>query len=142
MATHSFDVTLFRAQFAEFAATPSDQVLAVYWGIATNFVAANDGCIMTGDALQYALNLATAHIAKLAAVAASGQTQGVVSGATEGSVSVSFQPPPVKSAFQFWLAQTPYGQQLWALLQVKSAGGLHIGGSLERASFRKAGGIY
>lgn len=142
MTAHVFEPAKFRALFQEFAIDPSDVALGVYWGVASNYIASSDGVILPGDALDYALNLMTAHIAKLQAIAAAGNTPGVVSSATEGSVSVSFQPPPVKSALQFWLAQTPYGAQLWALLSVKSAGGLHIGGSLERASFRKAAGVF
>lgn len=141
MSTHALDIASFQALFPEFATT-NPVTVALYWDMATSYITATDGVILSGAPLQLALNLMTAHLLKIIAAATAGQTTGVVSGATEGSVSVSLQPPPVKSGWQFWLAQTPYGIQLWALLQVRSAGGLHVGGSLERASFRKAGGVF
>ncbi len=102
----------------------------------------NDGCLLNGSALQAALNLMTAHLAQLSIQIASGTAAGPVVGASEGSVSVSFLPPPGKSAFSYWLSCTPYGQQLLALLSLQGAGGFLVGGSLERASFRKAGGAF
>lgn len=62
--------------------------------------------------------------------------------ASEGSVSVGMMAPPAKNGWQFWLSSTPYGVQLGALLGVASAGGVFIGGSEERAAFRKAGGVW
>jgi hypothetical protein len=71
-----------------------------------------------------------------------GNAPGVMTGATEGTVSVSLQAPPAKDAFSWWLATTPYGAQLRALLLARSAGGFYVGGLPERAAFRKVGGIF
>lgn len=84
----------------------------------------------------------TAHLTQLSTMAAAGQATGVGQSATVGAVSVSMVPPPIKSGFQYWLASTPYGMQLWALLNVKGAGGLYVGGLPEKTAFRKVGGIF
>lgn len=142
MAVHVFDVTAFQAQFPEFAST-SPATLNGYWAMATQYITSADGCLFAGDALQLALYLMTAHIAKLMTDVSAGNTPGgPATGASEGSVSISMAPPPFRNGWQFWLSTTPYGQQLWALLSVRSAGGFYIGGSFERASFRKAGGVF
>lgn len=139
---HTFDPAAFVAQFPEFAAVPAPQ-LTGYWSMATQYMDPNDGCILSGGVLQLGLNLMTAHLARsYALINANSGTPGVTTGAGEGSVNISMAAPPFRNGWQFWLSTTPYGQQLWALLQVQTAGGLYVGGSLERASFRKAGGVF
>ncbi|MCL2887519.1 MAG: DUF4054 domain-containing protein [Betaproteobacteria bacterium] len=138
--THAFDLPAFRVSFPLLAAVQDDQ-LAAYWQMATETMTPEDGILLSGASLQLALNLLTAHLAWLFTKAPAGIT-GVVNSASEGSVSVGMAVPPFKSGWQYWLSQTPYGQQLWALLMVQSAGGLYVGGSMERAAFRKAGGVF
>lgn len=144
MATHSFDAAGFRVMFPEFssATTYPDSTLSGYFSMSTQYVSPDDGTYLFGDTLQLALNLMTAHIAKALTLAAAGKSSGVTIGAGEGSVNVSLLPPPAKSAWQYWLSTTPYGMQLRALLLAAGAGGLIAGPSLERASFRKAGGYW
>lgn len=140
MALHTFDLTSFQAACPALAAT-NPTTLAGTFTTATVIMTPYDGCILTGDALQLALNLMTGHLTQIAALIAGGQTTtGPITNAAEGSVSLAIAPPPATNAWSYWLASTPYGQQLWALLSVKAAGGLMVGGSLERASFRQAGG--
>lgn len=144
MATQVWDQAAFQAQFPEFAGTPGS-ALQGYWNMAVQYMNPNDGCLLSGSILLLGLNLLTAHLARLFAQIAAGagnNTPGVVTGAGEGSVNVSMAPPPFRDGWQYWLSTTPYGQQLWALLQANTAGGLYVGGSLERASFRKAGGVF
>lgn len=141
MGSVAFDVTDFQRKFPEFA-LQSPVTLSSYWDLACEYISSTEGSVFKGTGLASALNLMTAHLAKLTAMSIAGQTPGVVSGATEGSVSVSLTPPPVKNGWQWWLSTTAYGQQLWALMSVKSAAVLYVGGSLERASFRKAGGVF
>lgn len=145
MAAHTFDVASFRAQFIEFAnvATYPDAALTGYWDMGTNYISDVDSVYGLKDSsLQLALNLMTAHLAKSFSLLNAGQVSVVVAGSSEGSVSVSLVPPPVKNAWQWWLATTPYGAQLRALLSVLSTGLPYVGGGLERASFRKAGGVW
>ena len=141
MAAHAIDQMSFRAQFPEFASITDGQV-ALYADMASQYMDPNDGFMISGGALQLALSLMTAHLAKSFVLINLGKTSVVVAGSSEGSVSVSLQAPPAKSGWQWWLSTTPYGSQLWALLQIKTAGGAMVGGSYERASFRKAGGVF
>lgn len=144
MATHTFDVTQFRAQFPQFAneTTFPDEMLRQYWNAATCYVTPNDFCYLSGDCLQLALNLMTAHLTALSVQIAAGKTPRLVNSATIDKVTVSFTPPPLKSQWQWWLSTTPYGMQLFALLQGKAVGGYYIGGLPESAAFRKVAGIF
>jgi hypothetical protein len=67
---------------------------------------------------------------------------GMTTSASVGSVSVSQEVPKLRSAWQAWLAGTPYGQELWAWLSLKSVGGWIVGGLPERSAFRKVGGVF
>lgn len=139
---HTFDLVSFKASFPALA-TVAPESLAVFFTNATVFLGAYDGCLLSGDVLQRCLNLLTAHLAQTSNLLTSGQSQvAPIVSATQGSVSVSMQPPPATSGWKYWLASTPYGQQLWALLSMRVAGGFLVGGSLERKSFRKAGGVF
>jgi len=140
MAAHVFDLPSFQAACPALASS-DPTALSSTFTTATVIMTKYDGCLLNGDALQLALNLMTGHLTQITAQLAAGQTSvAPLTGAAEGSVSLSMQPPPTTNGWQYWLSSTPYGVQLWGLLLVKSAGGLMVGGSLERASFRQAGG--
>jgi len=138
---HAFELAAFRTMFPLLDSV-ADEQLAAYWQMATETMTPEDGVLLHGASLQLALNLLTAHLAWLFTKTLPGGTVGIVNSASEGSVSVGMAIPPFKSGWQYWLSQTPYGQQLWALLMVQSAGGLYVGGSPERSAFRKAGGVF
>lgn len=144
MAIHTFDVALFRLQFPAFANPVDfpDAQLQMYWGMAVCYLTDSDFCYLTGDCLQLALNQMTAHLAALFVLTSQGQNPGFIDSGSIDNVSVSLQAPPVKSQWQSWLASTPYGQMLWALLQAKAVGGYYIGGLPETSAFRRVGGIY
>jgi hypothetical protein len=114
----------------------------MYFTMASQYISPTDGFMLSGDVLALSLNLMTAHLAKSFSMINLGQTSVVVQGSSEGSVSVSLVPPPIKNAFQFWLSTTPYGMQLRALLNIQGAGGFFIGGLPERSAFRKVAGIF
>lgn len=119
---------------------PDAQILA-QWEMATCFI--SQGRTLKAKCLETALYLMTAHLLWSGWLISQGQTSAnIVTGATISKVSVSMQPPPAKSAWQFWLASTPYGLQLWALLNIKAAGGAYVGGLPERTAFRKVGGVF
>jgi hypothetical protein len=141
VAAHIFDLPSFQAACPALASA-DPTALAATFTTSTVIMTPYDGCLLNGDALQLALNLMTGHLTQIAAmlVADPGAVIGPVAGAAEGSVSLNLVPAPATDGWKYWLASTPYGQQLWALLSVKSAGGIMVGGSLERASFRQAGG--
>lgn len=144
MATIVFDVAAFRVAFPAFAndTTYPDATLQAYWDAACCYISPEDYGWLHGACRVRALNLMTAHLAALSTMIANGQAVGVGQSATVGAVSVSMVPPPIKSGFQYWLAITPYGIQLWALLSAKAAGGLYVGGLPEKSAFRKVGGVF
>lgn len=145
MAQHTLDIAAFRAMFPAFADPLKypDATLQLWWTMATQYITEYDNCLIEGTTLQLALNLMTAHLAQSFTLISAGQsTPGVITGATEGSVSVSMSPPPVKNMWQYWLATTPYGQQLLALLQTLVVGGFTIGGLPETSGFRRVGGVF
>jgi hypothetical protein len=96
MSLHVFDPTAFRAQFTAFSneTTYPTPTLQGYWDMASEIIAPYDNFALCGSALQLALNLLTAHQAQLFTVIAAGNTPGVMTGATEGTVSISMQPTP------------------------------------------------
>ncbi len=145
----------FRLLFPAFADTTvwPEPLLSGYWAMATEFISTADcPCrILRGGSLQLALDLMAAQIATLmnpngndpaggGSGAATGS--GIVTSASIGAVSVSVAQPPTKDMWEYWLGQTPYGQQLLALLKMKGVGGFYVGGLPERLAFRKVGGVF
>ena len=125
----TFDYSLFQTQVPEYAnpANYPEATLQNYWNIAINYMSnvGNYG-VLQGDARQYGLNLLVAHLVFLAGLVAQGQVPGLMQTATIDKVTVGLTPPPLKSQFQWWLSLTPYGQQLFAMLQIVSVGGFYF----------------
>lgn len=145
MAVHEFDAAAFRLLFPAFAnpVTYPDGTLQGWWNVAVQYINASDYKTLCGDRLQLALNQMTAHLLALSAIVAAGQVPGVETSATIDKISVTLQAPPAPNQWQWWLNQSPYGQQLLALLQVAIAGGFFVpGGAPERSAFRKAYGRF
>lgn len=141
-ATLTFDVAVFRAQYPEFTNPPfTDAVLIGYWETATCFVSNKNCGSLRGACRLRALYLMVAHLCAIYNIIAAGQTPGQVQGATIDKVSVTLTPPPNPSQWAWWLGTTPYGAQLYALLQVRSVGGWYIGGLPETSAIRKVAGI-
>lgn len=139
-----FDIAAFRVEFPAFnnAAAYPNATLQAYWNNATNYISSTNYGWLNCAPRQQALNLLTAHLAALSALIAAGQTPGFVKDATVDKVSVSIVPPETQNQWQWWLNTTPYGQQLLALLTVKSVGGFFVGGSPVRAAFRNFRGRF
>lgn len=136
MADIQFNLTAFRAAFPLLVNT-DPALLQMYWGFASDFISARpQWCVKLSTQTRY-LNLMTAHITALADIQATGSDPGIVTGASIDKVSVTLQPPPGTNQWQYWLNQTPYGQQLLALLQVGAVGGFYAGGYPERLAFRR-----
>ena len=152
----AYDDALFRSQFPEF----SDQtkyppaLVSMYWSMAVDFISVSDSpCnALNGNSLALALNQLTAHLLVIgiqAQVASAGGAAGIASNqggfdlsATIGEISVAKLAPPAKDAWGYWLSQTPYGQALWALLELKAVGGFALPGLPESAGFRRIGGVF
>lgn len=137
----TFDAAAFKAAFPAFASV-DDLTLQGYWDAAVCYISPNNYGWLVDDCRLRALNLMTAHLARLAEIIATGQLPGLEQSASIDKISVTMTPPPVKNQFHWWLSLTPYGQQLLALLLARSAGGFYIGGLPERAAFRKVGGLF
>lgn len=147
MASHSvLNLVTFRTNFAGFSnqSTYPDAMILAYYGQAGSYIDQNDNLDgLNGTTLDWALQLLTCHLLTIAYNISIGQplTQPIQL-AQEGSVQVQFSPPVAKSAFSWWLAATPYGQQLQGLLTVQSVGGWSVGGIPETSAFRKVGGMF
>jgi len=76
--------------------------------------------------LQLAIDLMCAHLAASFTLINNGIPSVIVTGTTEGTVQVSMEPPPTTTAFGWWLATTPYGSQLRALLRVVANVGFYV----------------
>lgn len=129
MTTIVFDVAAFRVAFPQFASatTYPDLTLQGFWDVAILYVSDDaDYGRLQGGARARVLDLLTAHLAALSLAIAAGRTPGIVQGSAIDKVSVTLVPPPVKSDFEFWLQQTPYGAQLLAMLGVHSVGGWYV----------------
>ena len=133
-----FNISDFRASFPQFGNPNSfsDVVLNRYWDWATYYVSNINCGYLRDNARQLALNLMTAHIAQIQVIGAAGEVPGIVTEAAVDKVDVKLEPPPLPNQWQWWLNTTIYGQQLLALLQVKSAGGNFYGGQPVLSAFR------
>lgn len=135
----AFDYDLFIAQVPAYsnASDYPEATLQAYWDTAIFYISDNANCgSLTCDARQYAINLMVAHLVYIAGLIASGQVPGLMNSSTIDKISVSLTPPKLQNQWQWWLSVSPYGQQLFALLQTKSVGGYYIGGSPVIGSFR------
>jgi hypothetical protein len=133
--------TGFIAAFPEFSTT-AQALVELQIENALNFVSTEKAI---GDRLKnrdYAAYLITAHLLTIGKGISEGRPVQAIFNAAEGSVNIGFIPPPIENGFQFWLAATPYGQQLWALLSVASVGGFMAGGYPARAGMRKTNGNF
>ena len=138
----NYNDAAFRALFPTFAngTTYPQSTIQGYWNQATTYISNQSGGCYFGGAnfaqQTQALNLMTAHLLFLSGQIQAGNIGGVVSGATIDKVNVTLDPPPKPNQWQWFLNQTPYGQQLLALLQVVSVGGFYASSSVPgRAGF-------
>ena len=144
MATITLNIADFRTLFTEFSndTTYPDATITLNWETATAYISDEDYGWMQGLSRERALQFMTAHMTKLGALIAAGQTPSLVNSTSVDNVSVSLTPPPVLNQFHWWLSLTPYGAQLLALLQAQAIGGFIVGGNAERSAFRKVGGVF
>lgn len=139
--TYSYSDSQFRAQFQQFESATefSVQTLQMNWNTAGKIIANTTYGYVAAVGGSQAMNLMTAHLTALSVLIARGETPMIQTGATIDKITVSLEPPPVKGMFEYWLATTPYGMQLLALLEIASVGGLYAPGGLGRAGFAANG---
>lgn len=136
----TFDPAAFQAAFPAFQETPTTAIQT--WA---TIVEGSPMASWFAAAPITQQQLIVAHIGyQLSRADSLGDSQGggaVVSG-SEGSVSASFVAPPVRDGLEYYLSSSTYGQMLWAMLNVATAGGVYVGGLPERQAFRKTHGVF
>lgn len=144
MATLVLDIALFRDQLSAYAnvTTYPDQLITTTWDMGSSYISTNDYGYLQGSQRQYALNLMCGHLLYIGDAIAAGKPLGIVTSASEGAVSIGLTPPPMKNQWQYWLNQSPYGAQLLALLRLKGAVGVYVGGYPIAGNFRKPDGTF
>ena len=110
MATLLFDVDDFRAQFPGLFPDPpnTDALIEIFWDAAICYVSPDTEGALSADCRRQVLNLVTAHLITLSESAQAGNQPGFVVSASIDKISVTVQAPPNKTAFQFFLFQTPF----------------------------------
>lgn len=140
-----FDETTFRELFPAFSSAVKypTSTLVMYWDEIGCYIADGGvGGMLSGNCTANAMYCLLAHFLALSDQAKRGKQTGFKNSAGIDKINVQYLAPPVKTQFDWWLASTPYGQQLAALLELKSVGGISVGGLNERGGFRKAGGVF
>lgn len=138
-----FNIPDFRTLFPAFGKScvyASDSILDMYFATATLYISDIWPNCSNGMSLAQqtqALYLMTAHLLQLQ-MNANKNIAGNVESASIDKVSVTVKLPEFKNQWQWWLNQTTYGQNLWALLQTVAVGGFYVGGRPELAAFRRA----
>ena len=137
-----FDVAEFRLSFPEFAnvLVYPDAMLQRYWDQAVCYISDIDCGRLSGKCRRLAIDLMLAHLLSIFILIAAGQTSVLIKGSTIDKITVNLETPPINDGWQWWLMTTPYGIELWGLLQARSAGGFYIGGIAELSAFRRVGG--
>ena len=138
--TITYDDPTFRSLFPAYANTTTypQATVQAWWNSATNYVsntAYGWNALTTAQRTQ-AVYLMTAHLIYLSAIIVNGQATGVMTASSIDKISITLEPPPAKNAFQYWLASSPYGMQLRALLYTASVGGLSYSTSSPVNAFR------
>lgn len=143
MATILFSAAEFRTQFpGQFLDPPNtDTLLEVYWNTAICYVSADTGGPLSVECRRRVINLVTAHLITIAEQTTAGEQAGFVDSASIDKISVSVQTFANQTQFQWFLSQTPYGQQAYAILQAQGRGS-YYGGLNELGSFKRAGGEF
>lgn len=136
---YTLNIEQFRAAFPAFnnANTYSEPMLQMYYDTAGLYINNTAyGFLSQAGATQFSLYLLMAHLLQLGNQIAAGAGGGITISATIDKISTALQQVPLKNQWQYWLASTPYGAQLLALLQVKSVGGFYVPGGAGRAGFK------
>lgn len=134
MAVLTLTAAEFKTDFPEFsdAVKYPDSIITILIGRAKCYIDTNCSR-MNADCLKYAWELMVAHLQTIKSRIAEGQTAvGQIASTSIDSISVSLVAPTNKDSFDYWLNQTPYGQELLALLQSAAPAGLYFGGSRQR----------
>lgn len=129
----------FYSEYPEFNTDQYSTICPIALRQSKTFISINNCGRLTDDKRKTAIYLMSAHLSVLSLrnqtniTSSGGSTAGIVASAAVGEVNVSYQQIPTdKSMFDYWLATTPYGLELLALLEMLSTIPFYVGGSLER----------
>ncbi len=130
----------FYTEYPEFNTEVYKTICPRSFRMAKIYIPIKNNCFLKDEQRKTAIYLLTAHLSLLNFNAANGVTAGsggssgggVVQSASVGEVSVSYAQIPNMDDWSYWLAQTPYGQELLAFFELFASGPVYIGGSLER----------
>ncbi len=122
-----FNVTVFRQYYPEFGNETlfPTTTLQQYWNQSSSYISTANRGTLNNVSRQTALNLMTAHIAKIAIFNSQGEVPGIITDSEVDKVKVQLEPPPLPNQFRWWLSTTVYGQELLAMLQIRSVGGFY-----------------
>ena len=138
MAKVTLDLTSFRERFKAFSNTTTypDATIEATWDTAVIYISdVTSGCF-PANKLELALQQMTAHLLTISdKLTSSSSAMGTVTASTIDKVSVTLAAPKNNDEWEFWLNQTPYGQQLLALLNTICAGGFYVGGNAPRLAY-------
>jgi len=146
-----FDVNYFRLNFPAYSDSVKypDAFILNYWDQAISYISNLNYGALRNSSRQLALNLMTAHLINLndasnqLGITPYNGLPTLPESSKVGNVDNKYKTPPVDTEYFDWfLNLTPYGQQLLALLKIKSVGGFYVGGSPEGAGFRKVYGVF
>lgn len=136
MATIQVSIAEFRTFFPAFQDTTKypDSLVQVMLDTAVVYIPNHSNKYVKDNVIKQLCYLMAAHLLTINGALAAGTGDaagGIVSSAHIDSVSVTKAVPQSKNAFQYWLNQSAYGQQLLALLKLQSAVGIYFGGTKE-----------
>ena len=133
----NYNDSTFRTQFVAFAnvTTFPEATLQMNWNTAGNIIANTSYGFLASQGGSLPISLMTAHLTALSVMIANGELPSIAVAAGIDKINVTLMPPPLKDQFAYWLCTTPYGQQLYAMLQVAAVGGLYSPGGLGTAGF-------
>ena len=144
MATIVFVPADFRAMFPAYADETKypDEMLTTFWEFAKCYFDDEVCGCFSEECWKRILYTMVAHLLYMADAAQQGNS-GLVQSATIDKVSVTQAAPPYgQSQYRYWMNQSPWGQQLLALLSTCAVGGMYIGGAPETRALRKFRGKF
>lgn len=146
MATITLDITIFRSQYPAFINVIKypDATIQRAFDMSEIFIKNETNCLLDTKALTTILYLMTAHLLQIETntLKNGNGSNGVITSAAIDKISVTIADPQSKTAWQYFMNQSIYGQELLALFSMLSIGGFYFGGKPETVPFRKVGGFY
>ncbi len=139
MAVVVLDIAKFRERFTAFSDETlfPDALITTTFDTATIYVSDETSDCFPEKKLELAIYQMMAHLLTVQDAVNNGGQTGTVLSSSIGAVSITIAAPKNSDEFEFWLNQTPYGQQFLALLNTVCVGGFYFGGDAPRTAYRE-----